>query len=73
MPQLLQLCTNSFISVTGSWVYVTELDIVVMGDSDFVDSTSKLGLFVQIDSIAIDISSAMEASEPQKHEHFSIR
>ncbi|XP_057799498.1 uncharacterized protein LOC131015224 isoform X2 [Salvia miltiorrhiza] len=53
------------------------MDIVVMeetaGNSDFSDPTSKLGSFVQINSIAIDISSSMEAIEPLEHEHFSIR
>ncbi|XP_042031866.1 uncharacterized protein LOC121778559 isoform X2 [Salvia splendens] len=43
------------------------------GNSGFADSTSKLGSFVRISSIAIDISSSMEAIEPPEHEHFSIR
>ena len=53
------------------------MDIVVLGESPgnsgFADSTSKVGSFVQISSIAIDISSSMEAIEPPEHEHFSIR
>ncbi|KAL1532502.1 hypothetical protein AAHA92_32504 [Salvia divinorum] len=58
-------------------VYVIEMDIVVMGEnpgnSGFTDSTSKLGSFVRVSSIAIDISSSMEAIDPPEHEHFSIR
>lgn len=45
----------------------------IRGKFDFVDSTSKLESIVQINSIAIDFSSSMEAIEPQLHEHFSIR
>lgn len=41
--------------------------------SDSAASTSKLGSLVQINSIAIDISSSMEAIDSPKHEHFSIR
>ncbi|KAH6835841.1 embryonic flower 1 [Perilla frutescens var. hirtella] len=40
---------------------------------DIADSTLKLGSIVQINSIAIDISSSMEAIESPVHEHFSIR
>ncbi|KAI3468226.1 hypothetical protein Pfo_024889 [Paulownia fortunei] len=51
--------------------------IVVMEEShrksDSAASASKLGSLVQINSIAIDISSAMEEIESPKHEHFSIR
>ena len=42
--------------------------------SDYPVSASKsLGSLVQINSIAIDLSCAMEEIESPLHEHFSIR
>ncbi|XP_047939679.1 protein EMBRYONIC FLOWER 1-like [Salvia hispanica] len=38
-----------------------------------VSASKSVGSFVQINSIAIDLSCAMEETESQLHEHFSIR
>lgn len=43
------------------------------GIDDFADSTSKLGSVVRINSLAVDISGSIEATESPVHDHFSIR
>ena len=67
-----------FFGVMLSGYFEMDNSIVAMEESHErndspVSASKSVGSFVQINSIAIDLSCAMEETESQLHEHFSIR